>query len=325
VTVNAPVGTTDSNPANNTATDTDNAGALADLSLTKDDGQVLYTPGTDVAYTITVTNQGPAANTGFTVTDVLPSGTTFVSAPGCSFAGNTVTCTSAGLPLNGAALWTVTVHTDANRTGCLTNTAIIATSNTADVNQANNSSTDSDYAQPTTALSAGLGLVLGYPAVTGNNTSVTATTYTAATQLFKVDSTPTNIRFTSTDLFHTITGSPTLALRASVSNTGVLLGGVSGNDLTLTGTTTDQFAVTYTGTLLTGEIVAFGSRDIGTTDRFELRFVVTGGLLASQFAGKEIGVVIAAENSTFTNSFAVNFNSTGKFSLGSVAKVCPIN
>ena len=51
---------TDSIPANNTATDTDTLDAEADLSITKDDGSLTYTPGGTVTYTIVVSNAGPS-------------------------------------------------------------------------------------------------------------------------------------------------------------------------------------------------------------------------------------------------------------------------
>jgi uncharacterized repeat protein (TIGR01451 family) len=328
-TVAAPGGVTDPALSNNSATDIDTQAIPpptdADLALTNTDGSVIYTPGTNVPYTITVTNQGPAANAGFTVTDVLPAGTTFVSAPGCTFASGSVTCSSAGIPVSGAATWTVTIHVDANRTGCLTNTAAVTANSTPDPVSTNNSSTDTDNLLVGTAQSTGLGLSLGYPAIAGNNTSRIATSYDTITQAFRLDSTPATVRFSSSDTAHLFSGAVGLSVRATVSNSGVLTGGVSGDDLTLTGTVTDQLGNTYSGTLLTAEIVQFGYRELGSTDRFELRFVVTGGTLAGKFAGKDLGIVITAETSTFNNSFAANFTSTGKFTLGSLAQICVIN
>jgi hypothetical protein len=110
-----------------------------------------------------------------------------------------------------------------------------------------------------------------------------------------------------------------------VNNTGVLTAGIAGNDLQVSGTVTDENGNTFTGVLLTGEAFQFGFRDLGQTDRFEVRFLVTGGLLANRFAGRDIGLVITAENSTFNGSFAVNFGSTGKFTLGSLPGICSIN
>ncbi len=81
-----------------------------------------------------------------------------------------------------------------------------------------------------------------------------------------------------------------------VDNSGNLIGGVSGNDFVLTGSATGPGNTSYTGTLLTGEVVAFGSRELGSTDRFQLVFQVTGGTMASLYTGP-IGIVITAENS----------------------------
>ena len=52
-------------------------------------------PGTNTTYTITVTNNGPSTVTGATVSDLLPAGTTFVSATnGATYDAGTNTVTS---------------------------------------------------------------------------------------------------------------------------------------------------------------------------------------------------------------------------------------
>jgi hypothetical protein len=53
-----------------------------------------------------------------------------------------------------------------------------------------------------------------------------------------------------------------------------------------------------------------------------MRFVVTGGTMASKFSGRDFGLVITGETSTFNNSFAVNFTSTAKITSGSLAQSC---
>src|SRR4029077_19953034 len=72
-TVTPPAGTTDPNPNNNSATDTDRPAPVADLSVTKTDGSATYLPGGRTTYTIVVTNNGPSFVTGATVIDALPA------------------------------------------------------------------------------------------------------------------------------------------------------------------------------------------------------------------------------------------------------------
>src|SRR5262249_10917543 len=79
-TVTAPGGVTDPDPGDNSSTDTDTLTPQADLSITKSDGKNNAVPGASTTYTITVTNNGPSTVTGAVVSDVLPGGTTFVSA-----------------------------------------------------------------------------------------------------------------------------------------------------------------------------------------------------------------------------------------------------
>src|SRR5206468_5292420 len=68
-----PAGTTDSDPSNNSATDTDALTPQGDLSVTKTDGSATYTAGTPITYTIVVTNSGPSFVTGATVADTIPA------------------------------------------------------------------------------------------------------------------------------------------------------------------------------------------------------------------------------------------------------------
>ncbi|WP_192823136.1 T9SS type A sorting domain-containing protein [Rufibacter sp. LB8] len=70
----------DNNVANNTAANTITVGAASDLAITNVVSEGPYFSGTNVTYTVTVTNLGPDGATGVSVTDRLPSGLTFVSA-----------------------------------------------------------------------------------------------------------------------------------------------------------------------------------------------------------------------------------------------------
>jgi uncharacterized repeat protein (TIGR01451 family) len=152
---------TDSNAANNSATDTDGVAATADLSVTKTDGVTTATAGGSVTYTITASNAGPSAATGATVADTFPASLT--CAWTCVGAGGG-TCTASGsgningtvnLPSGGSVTYTASCTLSAAATGTLSNTATVtAPAGVTDPTPGNNSATDSD----TIGASANLGI-----------------------------------------------------------------------------------------------------------------------------------------------------------------------
>jgi uncharacterized repeat protein (TIGR01451 family) len=73
VTVTPPVGTTDPNPTNNTATDADALALPTDLSVTITDAATTLVPGSVDTYTITVSNNGPSTVSSFTLIDTIPA------------------------------------------------------------------------------------------------------------------------------------------------------------------------------------------------------------------------------------------------------------
>jgi uncharacterized repeat protein (TIGR01451 family) len=77
-TVTAPGGVTDPTPGNNSATDTDTLTPSADVGVDKT-GPATITPGNNITYTISVTNNGPSNATSLSFSDAVPIGTTFVS------------------------------------------------------------------------------------------------------------------------------------------------------------------------------------------------------------------------------------------------------
>src|SRR4029079_5999843 len=68
--------TGDSNPANNSATDTDTLTPQANLGITKTDGVTTAIAGGSVTYTITASNAGPSNAPGSTVADTFPASLT---------------------------------------------------------------------------------------------------------------------------------------------------------------------------------------------------------------------------------------------------------
>jgi uncharacterized repeat protein (TIGR01451 family) len=156
-----PAGTTDPNPGNNSATDTDSNAAVADLSITKTDGSATYVPGSSTTYTIVVTNNGPSAVTGATVTDTLPTAISGASwtvsySAGSSGPGNGMGNINASVNLaaGGTATFTVVAPISSTATGNLINTASVAPpAGTTDPNLNNNSATDTDTPAPVADLS----------------------------------------------------------------------------------------------------------------------------------------------------------------------------
>lgn len=143
---------TDSNPANNSATDSDTLTPQADLSINVTDGVTGALPGTAVTYTIVASNAGPSNAPATTVTDIMPPPLTGVTWT-CVGAGG-ATCTAAGsgnindtvnLPAGASVIYTVTATLSPGASGTLSNTATVTADGAiADTVPGNNSATDSD-------------------------------------------------------------------------------------------------------------------------------------------------------------------------------------
>ena len=175
----------------------------ADLAITKTDSPDPVIVGSNLTYTITVTNNGPAAATGVTVTDALPAGVTFVSTTpsqgSCSVSVlNVVTCNLGGLA--NAASATIAVVVTPNAVGALSNTATVTAVET-DPNAANNSATASSTV---VAVTADLGITVTDapdPANVGSNLGYTITLTnngpSAATGITVTDVLPAGVAFVS--------------------------------------------------------------------------------------------------------------------------------
>lgn len=127
-----------------------------DLSVTKTDGVTTYVSGTVTTYTITVSNNGPTAAQGATVSDPVPAG---IPAANMSYiaavAGGATTSVSGtqtgaindviNIPIGATVTYTVSVSIPFVYTGNLVNTVTVtAPSNISDSNTANNTATDTD-------------------------------------------------------------------------------------------------------------------------------------------------------------------------------------
>jgi uncharacterized repeat protein (TIGR01451 family) len=150
--ITAPVGVTETNAANNAASDTDTVSRRADLTINKDDNKLSTTAGSNVSYTIVAKNNGPSAVTGATVTDTPPSvggpiGWTCVATSGsaCPAASGTGNLSApVDLLPNGTATFTLTYKVDPAATGHLVNSSAIAVPNGTVDPVANNTEGDDD-------------------------------------------------------------------------------------------------------------------------------------------------------------------------------------
>ena len=140
---------TDTNTANNTSSVSSTPRAIADLSLTKVVSAGPYNVGSNVTFTVTVTNAGPSEATAVSVLDYLPSGYTYLTHTSTGTTYSNVTGSWNIGTINNGASAVLTVVARVNATGDYRNTAQVVSSNEFDPNSTpgNNSPTEDDQAQ----------------------------------------------------------------------------------------------------------------------------------------------------------------------------------
>lgn len=172
-----------------------------------------------------------------------------------------------------------------------------------------------------------LGVLPGFPVIAYDSTGVFV--YSAGSDLLTLTAAPISLRLSpsSPPRFINPTGSPAsevVSIMVQVDATGAVISGVPGDDLKIVGQVDvdGNGSIDYAGTLLTGEILGFGFLDSGTaTDQYDFRFKLTGGLLASYFTGKDIGVTVTSEHSTFVSDFTLNFDGGAKGNVGPIDRL----
>jgi uncharacterized repeat protein (TIGR01451 family) len=147
----------DSTPNNGVTTEDDYSevsttpSPISDLSLVKVVDNVTPDAGTNVVFTLTLTNDGPSAATGVTVTDLLPTGYTYVSddAAGAYNSGTGV-WTVGGVAASGNAVLNITARV--NGSGSYLNAAEVTASGESDPDSVPNNgvTTEDDYAEVAT-------------------------------------------------------------------------------------------------------------------------------------------------------------------------------
>jgi uncharacterized repeat protein (TIGR01451 family) len=185
----------DPNNANNSSTATTNVGASADVAINKS-GPATASLGTNITYTITVSNFGPSGASGVIVSDTTPAGLTpvSVSGGGCT----SFPCSIGALAVGPPVTITATYSIPANYSGTsITNTATV--SSASDPNAANNSSSTT----ATISAQADVSVTKSGPpsATLGQNLSYTITVTNsgalAAANTFVNDPTPPGLTFVS--------------------------------------------------------------------------------------------------------------------------------
>ena len=135
----------DSTPGNNNPDEDDQAsvtvtGQESDLVLSKSVDNLNPTVGDIIAYTITLTNNGPSNATGVEITDQLPSGLTYISDDSGNTYNPTTGVWTVGNLATGATI-TLTVNARVDTANEVINTASITASDQPDPNPDNNEGT----------------------------------------------------------------------------------------------------------------------------------------------------------------------------------------
>ncbi|MBI1761244.1 MAG: DUF11 domain-containing protein, partial [Acidobacteria bacterium] len=280
-TITPPSGTTDPTPGNNTASDTDTITPVADLSITKSDGVSSVNAGGTTTYTLVISNAGPSAVTGATLTDPAVTNLT-VTSVNCTNASGGAACPGSGvavatlqgsgisvnLPSGSSLTFTVAANVAGGATGSLTNTATITVpSGTTDPTPGNNTTSDTDTIIPVADLS-----ITKTDGVTSVNAGGT-TTYTlvisnagpsTATGALLTD--PAVAKLTVTNVACT-TGTGGASCPAS----GVMVANLQGSGISVNLPSGSSLPITVTATVIgsaTGSVTntATITAPVGTTD-----------------------------------------------------------
>ena len=243
-------------PSGTAATGYSFAEQRADLSVTKSASTTNPNVGTNVTFTVNVSNAGPTNASGVVVADALPSGFTLVGVPTSSAGTYAAGVWTVGA-LGSGATQTLTITASVNASGDYTNIAQLTASNQADPNSTpnnNNPAEDDQSAAPLTPTPvADIAVTKTGPAQVAGGASVTYTVTvvnngpSSANNVVVTDTFPSALTGVTASNSGVVTSStvtwtlPTLAVGTPVSftvtgtapTTGTLVNLVSGSSSTL--------------------------------------------------------------------------------------------
>lgn len=152
-----------------------------------------------------------------------------------------------------------------------------------------------------------LGVAPSYPQVNFTTADPNSVSYDPGSQIFSLNSVPLGIVFSESDPGSLINNG---SVQMQFTTDGTIVSGTNG--FLLTGQLTrvsGGMTNTYSGTLLQGDVTAFGSFASGFSAQFDFRVNITGGALASFFTcGNDLAVTLVCESSTFSGSFTNAFS-----------------
>ena len=142
---------TDPATGNNSATDTNTLGAVADLSITKTDNQVVHTAGDPITYIIVASNAGPSTVSDAVVSDVFQAPLENCSWISVAVGGASGNSNASGdlndvlvMPAGSSVTYEVICDIALDASGVLSNTATITSASADDPTPGNASATDDD-------------------------------------------------------------------------------------------------------------------------------------------------------------------------------------
>jgi len=154
-----------------------------------------------------------------------------------------------------------------------------------------------------------IGLDLGLPDIFSDTTGKYS--YAASTDLFTSTATAVTITFDGVNLVTIANGIYNVSFQ--VDSSGNFSGGVSGDDLGISGDFT-YASKDYSGLLVAGEVTNFGWGTLSSYAIFDFTFEFTHGALSSFYAANnnQGGDILTSESNSFAGDWTVNHGGSAK-------------